>query len=280
MKNKFSFRKLGKILIIFSSLGLLFSLAGIAVSWMIKPDLQSGFVTVIDTLEDTLENTDEGLLVLDSALENTKSNLGIISSTFDSLDGTIDGILQSLDSSAVLVGDDLRQTILETQIALSSAATSAELIDKTLSIIAAIPFLGAKYQPEVPLHTSLETVAGSMDDIPKSLESMEESLSATSEGLGLLNENLTTLSEDLNKFEEDLGDAQDVLIEYRRIIVDIEGNIDNLRENLSLYLTLTIIFFTGILFSLAVAQFITLLQGIAYIEGEKQAVNLADIKRE
>ena len=280
MKNKFSFRKLGKILIIFSSLGLLFSLAGIAVSWMIKPDLQSGFVTVIDTLEDTLENTDEGLLVLDSALENTKSNLGIISSTFDSLDGTIDGILQSLDSSAVLVGDDLRQTILETQIALSSAATSAELIDKTLSIIAAIPFLGAKYQPEVPLHTSLETVAGSMDDIPKSLESMEESLSATSEGLGLLNENLTTLSEDLNKFEEDLGDAQDVLIEYRRIIVDIEGNIDNLRENLSLYLTLTIIFFTGILFSLAVAQFITLLQGIAYIEGEKQSVNLADIKRE
>lgn len=280
MKPKFSYQALGKILIVLSSLGLLFSIAGIIFSWVVKPGLQQSLLEISGSIEDTLSNTDQGLIVLDSALDNVNSNLEIIVSTFDNLDETINGISTSLDSSAILVGDDLRQTLLETQIALSSAATSAELIDKTLSIIAAIPFLGAKYQPEVPLHTSLETVAVSMDDIPKSLETMELSLSDTSEGLVLLNDNLSELSDDLAKFETDLDDAQDILVEYRRIITRTESQISDFNENLPRNLTLIILFISGTLFSLAIAQCITLFQGIAFIEGEKQVVNLADIARE
>jgi len=280
MKPKFSYQTLGKILVVLSSLGLLFSIAGIIFCWVVKPGLQRSLLEISGSIEDTLSNTDQGLIVLDSALDNVNSNLEIIVSTFENLDGTINGISTSLDSSAVLVGDDLRQTLLETQIALSSAATSAELIDKTLSIIAAIPFLGAKYQPAVPLHTSLETVAVSMDDIPKSLETMELSLSDTSEGLVLLNDNLSKLSDDLAKFETDLADAQDILVKYRRIITNTESQLSNFNENLPRNLTLIILFISGTLFSLAIAQCITLFQGIAFIEGEKQVVNLADITRE
>lgn len=280
MKPKFRVQTLGKILIVLSSLGLLFSIAGIIFSWVVKPGLQRSLLEISGSIEDTLSNTDQGLIVLDSALDNVNNNLEILVSTFENLDGTINGISTSLDSSAVLVGDDLRLTLLETQIALSSAATSAELIDKTLSIIAAIPFLGAKYQPEVPLHTSLETVAVSMDDIPKSLETMELSLSDTSEGLVLLNDNLSELSDDLAKFETDLDDAQDILVEYRRIITNTESQISDFNENLPRNLTLIILFISGTLFSLAIAQCITLFQGIAFIEGEKQVVNLADISRE
>jgi methyl-accepting chemotaxis protein len=280
MKHNFNYRTLGIILIILSSLGLLFSIAGIALSWIIKPDLQQGISTISKSIEDTLINTDEGLIVLDSALDNVNNNLEIIITTFDNLDSTINGISSSLDSSATLIGDDLRQTLIDTQVALSSAATSAELIDKTLSVIAAIPFLGAKYQPDVPLHTSLETVAGSMEDIPKSLDTMEVSLSETSDGLDLLNTNLSTLTSDISAFESDLAEAQEVLVEYRRIITDTEQQINDFNQNLPRNLTLFMIFLSGVLFSLALAQCITLFQGIAYIEGEKRVVNLADITRE
>ncbi|MDY6845694.1 MAG: hypothetical protein SVP52_00980, partial [Chloroflexota bacterium] len=280
MKLKFSYQTLGKILIVLSSLGLLFSVAGIILIWVFKPGLQRNILGVSGSIEDTLSNTDQGLIVLDSALDNVNSNLEILVTTFDNLDGTINGISTSLDSSAVLVGDDLRQTLLETQIALSSAATSAELIDNTLSIIAAIPFSGAKYQPEVPLHISLENVAASMDDIPNSLETMEISLSATSEGLVLLKDDLSELSDDLAKFETDLVDAQDILVEYRRIITNTESQISNFNQNLPRNLTLIVLFISGTLFSLAIAQCIALFQGIAFVEGEKQVVNLADISRE
>jgi len=37
---KFNYRTLGILFIIFSSIGLLFSLAGITVSWIVKPGIQ------------------------------------------------------------------------------------------------------------------------------------------------------------------------------------------------------------------------------------------------
>jgi methyl-accepting chemotaxis protein len=280
MKSKISYTTLGKILIVLSSLGLIFSIAGIILSWVIKPGFQQSLSEISESIEDALTNTDQGLIVLDSALENVNANLEIIISTFDNLDGTLNGISSSMESSAALVGDDLRQTLIETQVALSSAATSAELIDRTLSIITAIPFLGAKYQPEVPLHTSLDSVASSMDDIPESLETMEISLSDTSKGLILLNDNLSELSNDMSKFETDLEDAQDILVEYRKIIGDTESQVRTFNKNLPRNLILVNLFITAILFSLGIAQLITLFQGIAFIEGEKRVVNLADISRE
>lgn len=280
MKLNINYKTLGKLFIIFSSLGLIFSLAGITISWIVKPQIQRGTLALTDSIYATLVNTNEALGVLDSALENVNSNLEIIVSTLDSLDGTVIGISTSLDSSADLVGDDLRQTIIETQIALSSAASSAELIDRTLSVISKIPFLGANYQPEVPLHTSLDSVAGSMDDIPKSLDTMEESLTLTSEGLISLNDNLSDLSGDLSEFEADLISAKDIMTEYRRIINDTEKQLEDFQKNFPMILTLIILFISGMLFSLAVAQCITLFQGIAFIEGEKRVVNLADIRRE
>ena len=277
---KVNYRTLGILLIIFSSLGLLTSLAGITVSWLVKPRLQQDILAITDSIQYTLTNTDKGLIVIDNALDNVNTNLGILVSTLDNLDGTFVGISSSLDSSADLVGDDLRQTIIDTQIALSSAATSAELIDRTLSVISRIPFLGADYQPEVPLHTSLGSVAGSMDEIPGTLETIESSLTTTSEGLELLNENLLELSGELGRFETDLEETQDVLNEYQVIIEDTQEQLWNFSETLPRNLTLFTIFITGLLFSLAVAQCVTLFQGIAFIEGEKRVVNLADIRRE
>lgn len=267
-------------MIIFSSIGLLFSLAGITVSWIVKPGIQQELSAIVDTLQNTLTNTGDGLIVLDSALDNVKSNLEIIVTTLDNLDGTIFGVSSSLDTSSDLVGDDLRQTIIETQIALSSASNSAELIDNTLSIISRIPFIGANYQPEVPLHTSLNSVAESMDEIPESLELMEGNLTETADGLRLLNDNMLELSDELAKFDTDLEDTQSVLEEYRSIIVASEKQLQKFQKNLPRNLTLLAIFISGTLFSLAVAQSVTLFQGIAFIEGEKKVVNLADIRRE
>jgi hypothetical protein len=277
---KINNRTLGILLIILASIGLLISLAGISVSWIVKPSLQRNLLTLVDSLQLTLTNTGEGLVVLDLALDNVKDNLGIIVSTMENLDGTFNGVSSSLETSADLVGDDLRLTIIETQIALSSASSSAELIDDTLSVISRIPFIGANYQPEVPLHTSLDSVAESMDGIPESLEMMEGNLTDTADGLIILNDNLLELSEELTKFDTDLEDTQNVLEEYQSIIDSSEEQLLKFRNNLPRNLTLLSIFISGTLFSLAVAQCIALFQGIAFIEGEKQVVNLADIKRE
>lgn len=280
MKNPNKIRIFGIIFIILSSLGILFSLTGITAMWIIKPHIYEASITLIGSMNESLDTTDDVLLILDSVLENSKTTLGIIEETFRGLEDTIDGTSTSLDSSAALVGDDLRLTILDTQTALSSAASSAELIDNTLSILASIPLLGADYRPDVPLHISLAQVASSMEDIPESLEDMEQSLTETAQGLDTLNENLLVISGNIGDFNDDLEDAQQVLIDYSEIIKVTKERNAILSNNLSLYLILFMLFMSGILFWLGFTQVTILIQGLNYFKGEQIVVNLADISRE
>lgn len=280
MKNPSKTRILGIIFITLSSLGILFSLTGIMAMWVVKPRIYEAATTLIGSMDESLDTTDDLLLILESVLENSKTTLGIIEGTFTGLEDTIEGISTSLDSSAALVGDDLRLTILDTQTALTSAASSAELIDNTLSILASIPLLGADYRPDVPLHISLAQVASSLEDIPESLEDMEQSLNDTAQGLDTLNENLYDITENIGDFSGDLEDAQQVLIDYSEIIEMTKEQNANLRNNLSLYLILFMLFMSGILFWLGFAQVTILMQGLIYFKGEQHVVNLADIRRE
>lgn len=271
---------MGKIFIILASLGIIFSVAGIGATWIIKPRFQVALLGIIDSLDKTLISTDEGLLIVDGILNDSKENLSIIKTTLETLDSTIVNISVSLDTSGKLIGDDLRLTVTDTQTALSSAATSAKLIDDTVAILAQIPYLGANYQPDVPLHISLEQVAGSMNDMPEALETIEQSLGNTADGLNDINTNLSELSDNINNFEADLADAQLVLIEYGNFIDQAEKTTSKLYNNLARYLTLLSLFLTGILLSLGFAQASILVQGFAYMQGKQQIVNLADIRRE
>lgn len=266
--------------IILSALGLLFSLFAISSLWVIKPKIQNSLEVSINSIDNTLLITEDSLIVLDSVILDSIDNLVIIKTTLDNLDTTIENISASLDTSATLIGDDLRLTVIETQVALSSAASSAELIDNTLEILARITFSAIDYQPDVPLHISLEQVAGSLDDFPDSLESIEQTLGDTAEGLDQLNSDISELSGNISNFEDDLIDTQEILLEYGIIIDNVQDRINNFRQRLALYLTLASLIVTGFFFWLGLAQADILLQRLAYLRGEEQVVNLADINRE
>jgi len=280
MKQKFSIRLIANIFIILSSVGMLFSLAGIVGTWVYKPNLQKSLFSFVKTFQQVLTTTDEGITVLDRTLETTRSNFATIQTTLDNLDVTFENIVVSLDSSSTLVGDDLRQTVIDSQIALNSSATTARIIDRTLSIIAAIPLIGANYQPEVPLHTSLESVATSLGEIPDSLEEIEQSMKATSEGLTILQSNLGQLSDDLSGFDQDLLDTQLVLRDYDNTIQDVLENLDNFHKKIPLYMLVFSVGLTGTFLSFGIAQACILMFGLAYRQGDKQIVYLNQPRQE
>jgi methyl-accepting chemotaxis protein len=280
MKNKPGLRTVGLFFIITSLAGLVFSALGIGFLWVIRPGVKTTMVEFIDTVDLTLNNTNQSLTLLDDVIELTKVNIGTLETAIDNLDGTINSLSDSLDTTSVLIGDDLRQTVLESQTALSSAATSAELIDNTLFFLASVPFIGADYQPEVPLHTSLANVAGNLEEIPGSLESMEQTLGEAADGLDTLNTDLNTLVEDIQGFEKDLDEAQTVLGEYKEILDQTQAQTSTFRDNIGIYLVIIWIFLTGILLWLSITQINILLQGWEYLHGEQKVVNLADIQRD
>jgi peptidoglycan hydrolase CwlO-like protein len=280
MKNSQTTRNIGFWFTILACLGLLLSVAGISATWIIRPRVNDSILRIIDSLEETLLISRDGLQVMNSTIEDTAENLTIIETTLENLDSTIDSITISLESSAALIGDELSMTIIDTQIALSSAATSAKLVDDTLSIIAMIPFIGANYQPDVPLSTSLTQVSMSLSGIPEALETIETDLLDTSKGISALNLDLSELSGNMSDFEKDLEDAQRVLMEYDTIFNEILDQTNTIQNNLPKTLILLSLFITGILFSLGIIQALFLLQGIMYLKGDPDFIKHKDIQQE
>jgi hypothetical protein len=246
----------------------------------VKPRIEQDILESLDLFDETLQTTGEGLSVLDSAIENVKTDLTTIMATFKNADTTFDSVTISLTTSATLIGDDLRTTVNDTQVALASTASSAELIDKTLTFLSKLPLIGVNYQPEVPLHISLAQVADSFKTIPDALEDIEIGLDDTSTGIETLRGNLATLTEDIILLDDDLEDAQDVLASYQTTLDKVLTRINTLQDDLSLILTLTCLFISGAFLSLGTAQVSTILLGLQHYRSEEQTVNLSDIKRD
>lgn len=280
MNKKPSGRGLGTLLILIAFLGVIFSIFGMAVTWYYRPRIQEAVFTVIDSMDQIIENTNDGLLILDSTLEGAADNLHVISSTLENLNTTIDNISISLESSADLIGGDLRLTIIDTQTALSSAAMSAGLVDNTLRFIAAIPLLGADYRPEVPLSTSLEQVSESLNDVPGSFLEIEQYIRETQDGMVTLQTDVTELAEDIQDYEHDLFVAREILTDYELIFIDIREQLSDLREHTSNFLLIASFLLTGGFLLLGIAQINTLKLGKDYREGESVTVTLAELQQE
>lgn len=279
MKQKPGRQGWGSILSLIAIIGIFFSIFGIAATWYIKPRIQKSVYTLVDSIDQILINTDAGLVVLDSSLKGAADNLDIISATLDNLNTTIDSISISLGSSADLIGGDLRLTIIDTQTALSSAASSAVLIDNTLRIIAALPLM-PDYRPDVPLSVSLEQVSESMDDVPESFLNIEQFIRETEDGMMLLKTDVTQLSSDIRTYENDLFDAKAILNEYDLIIDDLRQQLTYFRSYTATFLLIVSILSTGGFFLLGIAQITTLQQANDYRKGETVTVNLSEIQRD
>lgn len=272
-------RGLGTLLIFIALVGVVFSISGMGITWYYRPKIQQAIFTIIDSLDQIMANTNEGLLVLDTALEGAVDNMDVISSSLENLSTTFDNISASLESSADLIGGDLRLTIIDTQTALSSASTSAGLVDNTLRFIAAIPLLGADYRPEVPLSTSLLQVSESLDNVPDSFLEIEQDIRDTQGGMSALQTDIALLAEDIRDYEQDLFEARQILTQYEVIFTNVREQLSDLRNHTSNFLLIASILITGSFFLLGVAQINTLKLGKDYRNGERVMVSLSEIQQ-
>ena len=261
-------------------LGMLFSLLGIGGVWAIRPWLTNRVSGIAGLTNDALVTTQSAIGFLSGSVSQVDEDLGLIQSSLESLETSLNSIAVSLTTSSSLIGDDLNLTLSEVQTAITSASTSAEFIDDTLAFIAAIPLLGADYQPDTPLHISLAKVAEDMNDIPDSLASLEASLDTASTDIQSFSNDLTALSDDLTIVMEDLDGAQDILADYDSILSDALLKIDKLESHLTFYSVLASFFLSGMLLWLGVAQFGVHLQAQEYIHFEQKIVSLTDLDRD
>lgn len=280
MREPLKLRKIGYLLKIFAILGMLFSLVGIGGVWALRPAVTKGAANLLGLSQDALVTTQSAIGFLSGTVDQVDNDLTLLQSTLDSLEASLESIATSLTTSSSLLGDNLNLTLSEVQTAVSSAASSAEFIDDTLAFIAAIPLLGADYQPDTPLHLSLGKVAEDMIDIPDSLTSLETSLDSAATNIESFSENLSSLSDDLTLVLDDLDGAQEILADYDDILSEAIQKIERFNSHLNIYSILTSFFLSAMLLWLGIAQFNVYLQAQEYIHFDQKIVSLTDLDRE
>ena len=203
------FSSLGIVLVVAAIAGMLISIYGIYGVWRIEKDVKASLLNAVDLLDTTLKATHDGLTIASTSLDKANDSLVSLVSVVRATGQSIEDTVPLLDSLEKMTTEDLPNALASTQTALQSAQASAQVIDNTLSLLTAIPFLSTpSYKNQPPLGTAFGGVADSLDPMIESLSSMDESLQDSRNNIKEVNQAFGDIADNLASMETSLNDAQ------------------------------------------------------------------------
>ena len=258
---------IGYTFIVAAILGLIFSLAGIVMVWVVRTPLTANLVSTFDLIDTTLEATSSGLTIVDDTLTNTISDLISIENTVQTAGRGIDDSVPMVESLSVLMSENIPQAISATQTGLSTLQDAAGTLESTLQLITSIPFLPIEgYDPDVSFSAALEEVSQSLDAIPQSLSEMDNPMNTTEGNLIMLGAQINIIARNISDLQDSFYEIQLVFDQYQEVISEVQDKLDYFSENLQTGITVSAWIFTIIFIWLGIAQVGLLTQGLERID--------------
>ena len=263
---------IGYTFIVAAILGLIFSLAGIVMVWVVKTPLTTNLISTIDLIDTTLEATSSGLTIVDDTLTNTISDLTSIENTVHTAGRGIDDSVPMVEALSVLMSENIPQAISATQTGLSTLQDAAGTLESTLRLITSIPFLPIEgYDPDISFSAALEEVSQSLDAIPQSLSEMDNTMIATKGNLIMLGAQINIIARNISDLQDSFYEIQLVFDQYQEVISGVQVKLDSFRDNLQTGITISAWIFTIIFVWLGIAQVGLLTQGLERIDWRSNA---------
>lgn len=260
--RRLTFSTLGILLIAAAIAGILISMIGIVGLWRIEKSAKVSLVDTLDLLGTTIQATHDGLSIASSSLDQADDSLDAVSDMLKATGQSVQDMVPFVESMRQMTTVDLPDALSSTKFAFQSAQASAQVIDNTLAILTAIPFLSTPaYENQPPLSTAFGGVTASLDPISESLVSMDESLSITKSNLGDIDGAFGDIADSMNQIMNSLSDAQGVTGQYLNILEDLSARVETSREKLPATLDTIAWFLTIALIWLAITQIGLLMQG-------------------
>lgn len=252
--------------------GLLLSIGGLLTVWRLEARLSAGLGDAIDKAGLALDGAGGLLAAVDQSLGRVEEQIALIEKTTLDAADTLAATGETSRSAAGLIGGDLKDVILQTQTALTAAQGSARLIDDTLGIISAIPLIGARYKPDLPLHTGLEQVNRSLDGVPASLEKMQADMETAARNLVVLETNIAAMSASVGEIKASLKEARRLTTDYGEVLGGLQVSQAAAAEKMPGWLRMFNWAATAFLVWLAISQLGLFIQGIQLLGGARPAL--------
>lgn len=259
--NKTLYRVTGSFLIFAALLGWIASLGGLVFVWKAKPVIETSALNTIDMADRTLAVSEDLLSAAQDTLVQAEQSADSLSVTVSEVGATLQTTSEMAASISNLLGGSMSKMVEQSQKALSAMQTSARIIDNTLDLISAIPFMRIKQDDSAPLAESVSELSTSLDPLPNSLASMQKDMGTTSENLSSMQASITSLEAMMTSIQQNLTQARTAVEAYQETAAQTRQSLADARVKLPTWLSLGAWALTVILVWLMIAQFGLLAQG-------------------
>lgn len=205
-------RRAGTFMRTLAAFGVLTALGGAVAGWQLMGQID-------DTLDDSLEITEETLFTLEETIVLADALLDSVDDALVATEGSLLAVVDSTDE-AVAVVESVDELVGEVTPGLGRIeATLRDLsgigstIDTVLEQLDDIPF-GPDYDPSLPLGEQFELLADDLAPIAESLADTSAPLSGLADASGDLESELTALAQAVGQVNVELRSSGDLLDAY------------------------------------------------------------------
>jgi methyl-accepting chemotaxis protein len=198
------------------------------------------------TAEGILDKASTSLTTVEDSLEQSRQTIGGITETItavqtttNNLASTVDDTQPMLDELALLVGQDIPNTIKDVQDTIPNIAQTAKVVDDTLRLLSklkveqTIPLinyqisfgLGVEYDPEIPFDQAVEEVGRGLAPLAVTSGDLEGELKTTRTNMAQLSQDLEGLASGLERLNGETSQFRPLLDEYSTLVNDMQDEI-------------------------------------------------------
>ena len=255
-------KTLAVLMVCVTSLGILLSLFFLVLTWRVRQPVTEKLQNALTQTSSILQTTIVGLDVIDQVVTNVYSTTLYLNDATAALSQTIANTGQFIDSAGSFVGEDLNNTITNTQRTLESAQSSALVIDNILTTLSSVPLIGINYNPSEPLSSALGKVSASLDPLQESLKSFQDNLTATRTNMQIFTDQLKLMGQNITNLNQNLAASQKVIDNYRDQVTSMKSWVDNAVTSLPTWVTTVCVVISFFILLLVMVQAAILLQAI------------------
>jgi hypothetical protein len=250
------------LMVCVTTIGILLSLFFLFQTWRLRQPVTDRLQSALAQSSAILQTTTVGLDIVDQVVTSVYSSTLYMDDATSAMAQTIESTDSFFDTAGTFVGEDLINTITNTQRTLESAQSSALVIDNILTTLSNVPLIGINYDPSLPLSSALGEVSNSLDPIQGTLKSFQGNLITTQANMKELKDQLQNMEQNINKITTNLASAQTVIDNYRTRVSALQSWVAKAKISLPTWVTTLCVIITVIILLLILVQAAILLQGI------------------
>ena len=268
-------RTLGVIVMIAGILGLVLSLAGLIMVWVVKPTIAVYANSTIATLNQSVSTSQSVMEITGQALGATIDSVDALSAMLSTTAATIEDTRPVLDGIDTILAETLPATLGATTDSLNSAQGAARVLESAIqsleafrSLLSNAPLIGGMvgqteetYKPEKPLADSLGELASNLETLPDTFIEMSVNLSSSGDNLESIQENLVTMSDSVKLISSSLSEYERMINQSQSSMDNLTSILTNIQNNLAGILNVVGIALSMFFVWLLVAQIVILSQG-------------------